>query len=556
MNKKKRVIFLQLLMLSGLATARTIPNAGVLQQQNEKRIKQQLPKKRMSIIPESAPLKQLPKGETMIVKSFGFSGNTLIKTPELQLTLAKYINHPISFAQLQQAVSVITEHYRKAGWMVRAYLPRQDVTDGIVTIQVVEAVFGGVEAKDGEIKRIATQQLINIINKQQKKGEFLNINQLDRALLLMDDLPGINITGSLKKGKGANETDLVLEGIDSPIFTSDISLDNFGSRSTGYEQIQANLYLQSPFKMGDLITMNLTHAEGNDYIRGAYSLPVGSNGLRIGMSGSYLHYDLVHDDFKGLSGRGDSATIGFDAKYPIIRSRAKNLFVTTHLDYKKYENEAQQTTTSAYKIISFSTGLNGNLYDGLLGGGANAAGMSFKAGNVILETIDFAENTGVAGNFVKFNYYLSRQQVITDNISFYGALSGQQSSTDLDSSEKMYLGGPFGVRAYPTNEGGGDDGQLINLELRGRLPYNFNVTSFFDWGHVVINHNNSRNAAPNSNTLKGAGLAFGWQSSFGLNLNGTWAHRIGRNKNPTATGNDQDGSYRLNQYWLQASMQF
>jgi hypothetical protein len=42
----------------------------------------------------------------------------------------------------------------------------------------------------------------------------------------------------------------------------------------------------------------------------------------------------------------------------------------------------------------------------------------------------------------------------------------------------------------------------------------------------------------------------------GPGLKATWAHRLGDNPNPTATGNDQDGSLLKNRFWLVATLAF
>ena len=97
---------------------------------------------------------------------------------------------------------------------------------------------------------------------------------------------------------------------------------------------------------------------------------------------------------------------------------------------------------------------------------------------------------------------------------------------------------------------------MLNLELRSRLPNNFNLTGFYDLGHVKVNHNNDALLDPNNITLKGAGVTLAWQSSFGLNLKATWAHRIDNNPNPTSTGKDQDGTLQQNRIWLNAAMTF
>ena len=137
-------------------------------------------------------------------------------------------------------------------------------------------------------------------------------------------------------------------------------------------------------------------------------------------------------------------------------------------------------------------------------------------------------------------------------------MTGQAASKNLDSAEKFYLGGASGVRAYPTSEAGGAAGQMLNLELLTRLPSQFSLIGFYDWGQVTTNINNSfaGAAAPNRHALKGAGLSLAWAGPQGIYLKATWARRLGGNPNPTATGRDQDGSLTHNRFWLMASLAF
>jgi len=530
-------------------------DAGQLLQQIEKERGAPLPPKASPIItPEE--MKVAPDGQKITITSFKYVGNTLLSSQQLDAIVASYLNRPVSFAELQQAMTDITNAYRLEGWLIRSYLPRQDITEGIVTIQIVEAVFGKTRLEGSDLTRLNSQQLINLATESQASGESLNTNALDRALLLMDDLPGVTVIGRLGKGSGENETDLVLKMADEKLLVTDFGIDNAGSRSTGYERVTADFYLNSPLGLGDQATANLIHSQGNDYGRLAYSMPLGNDGWRMGVSGSYLSYDLINSDFDGLDAKGSSSTLGVNANYPIIRSRLKNLFLGVNLDHNQFDNEANQATTTKYDINSLSLSLNGNLYDKLGGGGANAAGLRMSRGDVDLDEINLAEDPLLDGNFTKFTYYLSRQQVITDSTSLYLSLSGQESNTNLDSSEKFYLGGAYGVRAYPTSEGAGDEGQLVNIELRHRLPYNLNLTGFYDWGHVTVNHDNAQNDSPNSVDLKGAGLSLAWQGNSDQSLKLTWAHRLGNNPNPILNGDDQDGSHHTNRFWLQASMQF
>jgi hemolysin activation/secretion protein len=170
-----------------------------------------------------------------------------------------------------------------------------------------------------------------------------------------------------------------------------------------------------------------------------------------------------------------------------------------------------------------------------------------------------AATTQSAGSFAKLRFALSRQQALTADLSLYGLLTGQIANKNLDSSERFYLGGPSGVRAYPVNEGGGSEGTMLNLEMRYRLMPNLVLTGFYDWGSVTVNKLNNFSGAPALNRfeLEGAGLALAWTAPAGLTLKATYAHRLGSNPNRNATtGTDQDGSLIKDRVWLTATLPF
>jgi len=547
-------------MLPALALAQ--PDAGTLRQQIEQGQPQPLPRKAVPLKPlEPEPLKA-PAGLTVTVKAFRFAGNTLLSAEQLAPAVASYLNRPVGLAELRKAAAAVAEAYRQAGWIVRAYLPQQEIESGIVTIQIVEAVFSGAVLEGSPPLRLPPSTALGMIESAQAKGENLNAGAIERALLLIDDLPGVTVAGNLRPGRNQGETELAFKLGDEPLLRAEAGIDNTGSRSTGPERLIANLALNSPLARGDLMSANFLHTEGSDYLRAGFTLPLGHDGWRAGINGSILNYRLVAAEFRALNGKGTSDSVGLEASYPIIRSRLRNLFLLFNHDRKTFDNEANGATTSRYRLSSTSVGLSGNLFDNLGGGGANAANLVYTSGDLDLDGSPTqgadAITTRAAGSYGKWRYALSRQQVITSELSFYGLLTGQVAGKNLDSSEKFYLGGATGVRAYPASEGGGSEGQMLNLELRWRLPKGFNFTAFHDWGEVKVNRDNNFTGAPalNDFSLKGAGLALGWQADSGLTARITWARRLGENPNPTATGLDQDGSLVRDRLWASAMLPF
>lgn len=544
------------------AFAQTVPDAGSLLQQIEKgRLAPPPGKPGPLLAPPPQPMKEL-SGMSVTVSRFQFAGNTLLTAAQLAPAVASFVNRPLSFNDLQNAAAAVAETYRKAGWIVRVYLPLQEIKDGVVTLQVVEAVFGQVRMEGTAPTRVPFDRLVPIVGAAQPHGAALKAQAMDRALLLLDDMPGISTAGSLAPGEQANEVDLVLKVEDEKLIIGQVGIDNASARSTGSARLTADLYINSPLRFGDQAVVNLMHTEGSDYARLAYTVPLGAAGWRVGANASHLRYRLVDDALAALDASGTSTTSGIEATYPLIRARLKNLYLALNYDNKRFDNRAAATTITDYKIDTFTVGLNGNVLDQYAGGGSNSASLALVHGKVDLDGSPNAGadalTTRTGGSFTKLRYAASRQQVLTEALALYAAFSGQIAGKNLDSAEKFYLGGAYGVRAYPSNEGGGSEGQLFNLELRARLPNNVNVTGFYDWGHVKVNHDNAFPGAPalGSYSLKGAGLSVAWLASFGLNLKATWARRIGDNPNPTLTGTDQDGSFRKNRFWLQATMPF
>jgi len=553
-----RGFFSAFFLLSALPSlAQTVPDAGVLLQQIEQKLNPIPSSQRIAPTPE--PLKKLT-GETVIVTAFKFSGNTRLSNEVLQAVVAPYLNRPLDFAQLQAVAARVGSAYREAGWIVRAYLPQQEIADGVVTIEIVEAVFGGAKFDGTPATRLANAIIQKYVETAQPVGEALNARAIDRVLLLLSDVPGAAISGNLREGLAAGQTNLVMSAADKALFSGDVSVDNSGSRSTGIAHVSGGFSLNSPFGRGDQLSSQLMLSDGSSYGRLAFSVPLGYQGWRAGLSGSSMNYRLVAPEFQAINGLGASSSVGLDANYPLIRSRLKNLFLALNYDHKYFNNMANQATTTQYRVTTISAGLNGNVADTFFSGGMNSFGLTWVQGNVNLNgspnQLADAATTQVNGRFNKLRYSASRQQTLTESVALYAAFSGQLASKNLDSGEKFYLGGSNGVRAYPASEGGGSDGQLLNLELRTRLPYEINLTGFYDWGHVTVNRNNSFVGAPllNNFSLQGVGASVGWLGKTGFSLKATLARRIGSNPNPTAAGKDQDGTLYKNRVWLQAAM--
>lgn len=551
------------------AMAQSPPTGGTLLQQVEPGKTPALPRAERPPVPAVAPAAAAAAGPSVRVVAFRFSGHTLLGEDQLQAAVAPWLGRPLGFAELGQATAAVTEAYRQAGWLARADLPRQEVTGGLVEIRILEARFAGAVVEGPPARHVPAAQVLALVDHAQRTGSPLQLDAIDRALLLIEDLPGIRSRALLRVGAEPGQTQMALTLADGPGWSADLGLDNAGSRATGAARLSANLSALSPLGIGDQAGLQFSHSLGSDYLRLAYSAPVGAAGWRLGASASALRYDIITPEFSSLGAQGPSQSVGVEASVPLLRSRPANLYLQLGADRKRFRNEAAGSVASRYRVDVASATLAGNRVDDWGGGGVNSGSLQWVGGRVDLtrspnEAAD-AATTRTAGGYTRVRVSASRRQRIDERTSVWASLQGQWADKNLDGSEKFYLGGAGGVRAYPANEAGGSIGQLLTLELQRSVPMQafagLSVAAFFDAGHVQVNRRNDHPGASvlNRYSLKGVGawVAVALPSRLGsTQLRLTWAQRIGSNPAAGPTGLDQDGSKTRNRVWANANLVF
>ena len=531
-------------------------------------------------LPEQAPKEKVVEeasAELVVIKEFKFTGNHAIEEAELKAALASITNRSISIAELKTATDLTSALYNKKGVLATVNLPEQDITEGVVLIEVIEAVFAGVKI-DGtfnkDYKRIRPCVIERFIEACSPVGQLVDQKKIDRALALLQRLPGFKVDASYQPGEKERSTQLLIKVVDSPLLTFGLAADNSGGRSTGKRKETANINLASPLKMGDLLNITALHTDGTDYARVAYSIPVGGSGLKVGANSSYMKYKfLASMEGSELTPLGRSVTYNVNANYPIILTKQANLSAEVNYDKKSFLNQMASTeptaTESDYKLDVASLMISGSYIDGILAGGQTNASVNMIYGSVNLDgspniTRD-SEGPNTQGRYKRLHLNFSRNQFITDSVSLNFDASGQLANRNLDSSEKFYLGGINGVRAYPTSEGSGSEGYLLKVELYKFLPYNFNASIFWDKGHVKQYHlsklspeSTFKPVGPPNYSLEGYGASLAWSGPYQSSLKATYSHRVGQNPNPSTINNinDQDGSLNMDVYWLTGSIAF
>jgi len=494
------------------------------------------------------------------VKRFDISGHTVYSSAKLESHLSAWIGQPINIPSLERAVEALSALYRRDGWLAKVELPSQDLTEGAVKIQVIEAVLSGIDVQTSPQAAVKAEIPREFVVHATPLNEPLSLKNLERAGQIINELPGVESTLSLRPGQLPGETEAVVTVGDAKPHEGSVLLDNGGSRSTGNLRATGQVTLKGFWHRGDLTTVQLTKSEGLNSGRISYSEPLGGSGLRGGVFASVSRYQLALPEFSSIHAHGPSNSLGLELMYPWLRTATSSINATASLERKRFTNHANEVVASDYRSDVLTAGLNGQFQDPLQG--SNSLSYQLSLGYLNLtgspnKTSD-ASGAQTAGMFNKIRAQWIRQQRISDVDVLQFNWQGQWASKNLDGSEKIFLGGPQGVRAYPVNEGGASAGHVLNLEWFRQLQWDdhppLTLSVFKDVGHATVNKYTWDTASLNKFALRGHGLSVGTAINSGLGqsqLKLTWARRLGLS--PVAnstTGFDQDGTLTINRFWL------
>ena len=495
-------------------------------------------------------------GATIRVASLRVTGNSLFSQAELVAAANVAPGSDLTLAELRNAAARIAGFYNVRGYILaQAYLPAQDVRDGSVTIAVVEGRYGEIQLRNRS--RLSDGVARGILSGLDN-GEAVANAPLERRLLLLSNIPGVRVNSTLAPGTGIGTSDLIVDIAPGRSVSGSVEADNAGNRYTGAYRLGGTINLNNPAGIGDQLSLRLLGSTGGlAYGRLAYQAPLGN--ATVGAAYTHLRYALGRE-FDSLDADGTADIFSLFGSYPLIRSRDANLYLLAAVDARMLADRIGLVASESEKNVRVATiGLGGDSRDDFGGGGWNEFSLGWAIGRLDIESpVERAADALTArsdGGYSKLQLSAARLQTVSGPLSLYAALRGQLAFANLDSSEKMELGGAYGVRAYPEGEAYGDQGYIATLEARLLLsrwtegfPGSLQLITFVDVGEVRFAHDpwfTGSNHASRSGF--GAGLA--WAGPQGLGLRASYARKLG--DAPATSAPDKAG-----RFWFQVTKLF
>ncbi len=461
-----------------------------------------------------------------------------------------------SYEDLVDATTAVTRFLQSelGYYLGYAYLPQQAPEQGTVRIAILEGRLDKAVLVGGEALPVSRAVLQAYVDRLQP-GSVLKVDDVERVVFLLNDLRGVSVRAEVKPGSLPGTAILEFTAKADPRWELKADGDANGSKYIGLFRLGATGYWNSPLGRGDSVSGSVLASAGGGLKFGllGYNTPLGSNGLKAGISVSTLKYQLDEKDFPlGLSGSG--STVNIFALYPWVRSRNLNLFSLTALDDKRYTDSIASIETKK-KVSDLVLGITGDFRDSLAGGAVNTFEINYSRGKLSFPNLPGGPSgLDDALSYGKFSYGYSRlQNVVEGRLLGYLSLRGQQALQNLDSTEQFRAGGPDGLRGFAPGDGTGDSGLMLSAELRwlppeawfGRWARELVMGVFVDAAHVTYRKDPTlitREASyVNSTSLSDLGFSLVWARPTAYALRMSIATPLG---NPTVSETESASKLR------------
>ena len=466
----------------------------------------------------------LPSGDEepiFEVKQFEIQGNTAFEDEEIQELLVDYTNTTLSFADLLQLETIITKLYTNNGYINSgAVIPAQNVTNGVIIIQVIE---GGIQTEDIEVKvngRLSEGYVLARLKRGTKTP--LNIEELQEALQLLQLDPLIeNLNAELSVGSSRDRWKLKVEVNQANAFRPVIFANNSRTPSVGSFQRGVEINHNNLVGIGDRASLIYKNTDGSNDFDGNYTIPFNSLNGTIGIGYRYITSDIVESPFDNADIESETDKYEISIRQPILVNATPDSTQEIALGIE-LSRQANRTTVGDDPVqLSPGSDLNGETRISAIRFFQDwtkrsrqqvfALRSQFSVG---LDAFDSTINDDAPDS--RFFAWRGQAQWLRQldsdlDINLLVRSDIQLSTTELVPLEQFSLGGISSVRGYRQDALLGDNGALLSAEVRipvhrwSQGQSSISVIPFVDLG-TVWSDNQPENQEDDTLVSLGLGL--------------------------------------------------
>lgn len=469
------------------------------------------------------------------VERFDFTGNTAFSTEKLRQVVAPYTNRPITFAELLQARSAVTQLYVDNGYITSgALISPQTLNSGSVTIQVVEGKLEdikvtGTERFNPNYVRSRLAGSASLSRLAVASMGALNVPRLLEALRLLQLNPLIqSISAELSAGTRPATSLLTVNVQEAESFSTQANLSNnrspsVGSFRRGLQITEANL-----LGIGDSISFGYDNTQGSDAVDFSYSLPFNPRNGTLSVSYNNTTSRVIEPPFDRIDIQASSGYFDLTLRQPLAQSPAQEFALGLTASRR-------ESNTSLLGIpFPLSPGADDN-------GSTRISALRFfqeftqrNSQQVVSARSQFSlglgafnatvNNTAPDSRFFSWRGQAQLVRLLAPETLFLVRGDVQLADRSLVPLDQIGLGGADSLRGYRVDTLLSDNGAIFSTEVRlpiVRIPQSQSILHLIPFVDVGTAWNNGGTNI-NPNTLASVGLGLQWQQGNNFTARLDW----------------------------------
>jgi hemolysin activation/secretion protein len=450
------------------------------QQRREQLLRQQDPARRLpgSVdVPAQPTLPDAPEGgPCFTVQRVELQGAERLSAAEQMRITNPFVGQCVGLKEIGELMREITNRYVDLGLVTsRVYIPQQDMSQGLLQLMVLEGRVGEISLSDEQAGVYLNTAFPGL------KGKVLNIRDIEQGLDQINRLRSNSATMELQPSEQPGQTNIQIRNQPGSRLSGGLTLDNYGSPSTGDFRGTLSLSVDNPMGVNDSwfgsYSRNLD-ADSNSRLSESHML--GANfalgywnwGFNLSKS---RYVSTVSSLTQRFLSEGNTETYNLNLQHVLSRGQTSKLTLNTgitHTDSKNYiegsllSTGSPKATEAMLGLTSvFTAGMGSWTLDGSMTRGLKAFGV---------EALPDAGTGTVPTPFgIRYNASASYFQPLAlegTQATWSSSLQMQTSPHYLNGSAQMSIGGLFTVRGYDGTSLSAERGLYWRNDLAFMLP--------------------------------------------------------------------------------------
>ncbi|MBV6626261.1 MAG: ShlB/FhaC/HecB family hemolysin secretion/activation protein [Rivularia sp. (in: Bacteria)] len=469
-----------------------------------------------------------PSANRIKVNQIKITGSSIFDSKDFEPIIREVQGKSVTLAELRKVADAITQLYLQRDYITsRAILVNQKITDGIVTIRVIEGSLEKIEIQGNQ--RLRKNYLRSRLANAGKKPLSNKILE-EQLRLLQFDANIENIEASLRAGSDFGKSILTVRVTESKPFTIGLGVDNYSPPSVGSERLRINTIYRNLLGIGDEIAASYYRSTrgGSNIFDFSYQVPLNPKNGSLQLRTVINNNKVVQPPFDAFDIRGESQLYDISYRQPLIRTPREEFALSLGFSLQN----GQTFTFAGATPFGFGPDAEGNSRTRVIKFAQDYVRRDVKGAWQIRSLLSLGtgwfdatinSNPVPDARFFSWLGQLQRVQRLNKNNLLITQLDLQLTPNGLLPSQQFVIGGGQSIRGYRQNLRAGDNGVRFSIEDRITVATDasgnpsLQVAPFFDAG-VVWNVDDNPNLQPKQTFLAGAGIGILWQPVPKLNL--------------------------------------